>query len=178
LDSFGELRRVHTQLQLIAPFRDLGLVPEPAATPSQISRLEAALGFSLPPSYEQFLLRHNGWRRFFDGVHLLGTHELGHPDHVASARPLLNASLRTRDGAAPQLLPFGVESQMCSIFAFDVNCASAEKPVVAWVGELGIRAGNFPKFMELLAQISAAELHSSSHTGAVNLWPNIASSAA
>ncbi len=178
MDSLAEIRRIQTQLQLLAPFRDAGLVPEPAATPSQLARLEATLGFELPPSYAQFLLRHNGWRRFFDGVHLLGTNEIGHADHAAAARLLLNTTLRTRDGAAPKLVPFGIDSQMCSIFAFDVNCASAEKPVVAWVGELGIRADNFPKFLELLGQIAAAELHSSSHTGAVNLSPNIASSAA
>jgi hypothetical protein len=49
---------------------------------------------------------------------------------------------------------------------------------VAWVGELGVRASNFPDFLKLLADVAAAELHSSSHTAAVNPSPNTASSAA
>ncbi len=174
----SEIRRIHSELSLTQPYRDDGLIPEPAASSAQIARAEARLQMSLPPSYKDFLLRHNGWKRFYDGANLLGVEELGQDRHLRGARSLLRASLPTLDGAAPRLLPFGVDSQMCSIFAFDVNASSAEKPVVAWVGELGVRVSNFPDFMELLAKFAAAELHSSRHTGAVNLLPDTASSAA
>lgn len=176
--ALAEIRRLNTELRRIHPYRDDGLVPNPPATQSQLAELHARLGCALPPSYQTFLLRHNGWSRFFDGVTLLNTTELGQSLHQRAAQLLLDNSLRAPALHSERLLPFGVDAQMCSVFAFDVNCASAEKPVVAWVGELGIRADNFTKFLELLAQIAALELHSSSHTDAVNPARNAAASAA
>ncbi len=176
--SLSRIRRIHTELARSQPYRDDGLVPGPAASSAALERAEARLGVALPPSYREFLLRHNGWERFYDGASLLRAEELGQAKHLEGARSLLRASLPTRDGAAPRLLPFGIDSQMCSIFAFDVNVGSAEKPVVAWVREVGVRTSNFPDFMELLAEFSAAELHSSRQADAVNLMPDTASSAA
>jgi hypothetical protein len=173
-----QIRRIHTELRRIAPFRDDGLVPNPPATAAQIAEAEARLGVELPPSYVTFLLRHNGWQRFFDGAHLLGTAELGQSLHQRAAEVLLRHSMQAGGAAGQRLLPFGVDAQMCSIFAFDVNCASAEKPVVAWVGEIGVRVGNFTNLLELLAQFSAAELHSSSRTDDVNLSRDATASAA
>jgi hypothetical protein len=176
--ALAEIRRLNTELRRVHPYRDDGLVPNPPATRVQLAELQARLGFELPPSYQTFLLRHDGWSRFFDGVTLLGTQELGQSLHQRAAQVLLDNSLRAPEKRAARLLPFGVDAQMCSVFAFDVNCASAEKPVLAWVGELGIRADNFTKLLELLAQIAALELHSSTHTDAVNPSRSAAASAA
>lgn len=176
--ALNELRCLQTELQRLEPYRDDGLIPETAANVEMLNAAEARLAMQLPPSYRDFLLRHNGWKRFFDGAHLLGSHELGQAAHVTAAHTLLGGVLRIRGGEPSRLLPFAVDSRMCSVFAFDVNCASPEKPVVAWVRELGVQRSNFPDFLELLVEIAAAELHSSRLTGAVNLSPDTAASAA
>jgi hypothetical protein len=177
-NHLAEIRRLHTELRRAAPYRDDGLVPNPAATPAQIAAAESRLGIQLPPSYRQFLLRHDGWPRFFDGADMLSVEQLGTGEHLRAARALLQATSSTGASERRRLLPFAVDSQMCSVFAFDVNHASAEKPVVAWVGELGVKSGNFTDFLQLLAEVAAAELHSSQLDSPVNLRTAATSSAA
>lgn len=180
LVHLNEVRRLHTELRRLAPYRDDGLVPKPAATLGQIAQAEARLGFGLPPSYRSFLLRHDGWRRFIDGADLLGTSALGDPRHRRAAALLLGKTLRGSSHGS-RLVPFGIDGHMCSVFAFDVNCAAPEKPVVAWIGEIGVHAANFTDFLKLAAQMAELQLHSlhsSSHTDAVNPSPNIAATAA
>ncbi len=174
----AEIRRIHTELRRSAPYRDDGLVPNPAATPTRIEAAESRLGLQLPPSYRQFLLRHDGWPRFFDGADMLSSEQLGCGEHSRAARALLRATSSTGWGEQRRLLPFAVDSQLCSVFAFDVSHTSAEKPVVAWVGELGVKSGNFTDFLQLLAEVAAAELHSSQLDSPVNLRTAAASSAA
>ncbi|HEX2729993.1 MAG TPA: SMI1/KNR4 family protein [Polyangiaceae bacterium] len=189
LPHLQEMRRLHTELARLAPYRDDGLVPNPSATLPEVAAAEARLGFALPPSYREFLQRHDGWRRFFDGVDLLGTDALGDPRHGRAAKLLLDrGGSLTASGGQRCLAPFGIDAQMSSVFAFDVNCASPEKPVVAWVGELGIEVPNFAAFLKLLAEIAEAELramtqhssglHSSGHTAAVNPLPDTGAVAA
>jgi SMI1 / KNR4 family (SUKH-1) len=178
LVQLNEVRRLHTELRRVAPYRDDGLLPNPSATLGQIAQAETRLGFGLPPSYRAFLLRHDGWRRFLDGADLLGTAALGDPRHLRAAEVLFGKTIRGSSHAPHRLVPFGLDAQMCSMFAFDVNCASPEKPVFAWVGEIGVQVANFTEFLKLAADLAALQLNSSRLTDAVNPTPNIAASAA
>src|SRR5689334_8426983 len=64
---------LHTALSELAPDRNDGLVPNPPATEESLDRAEKRIGQPLPPSYREFLLRHDGWPRFLYGATLLGT---------------------------------------------------------------------------------------------------------
>lgn len=47
------------------------------STMAQIAELERRLGFSLPPSYREFLSLHNGWNGFDGGAKLLAIEDFG-----------------------------------------------------------------------------------------------------
>ena len=174
----AEIRRIHTELARTAPYRDDGLVPNPASTPAKVAAAERRLGLELPPSYKEFLLRHDGWPRFFDGADMLAAEQLGNPEHARAARALLEITSNSFASSPRRLLPFAVDSQLCSVFAFDSNSGSLEKPVVGWVGELGVKVGNFTDFLKLLAEVAAAELHSSRQNAATLQQTSQSSSAA
>jgi hypothetical protein len=174
----AEIRRIHTELQRTAPYRDDGLVPNPAATPARVEAAERRLGFELPPTYKQFLLRYDGWTRFFDGADMLAADQLGNAEHERAAHALLDATSNTFSYRRRRLLPFAVDSQLCSVFAFDLSSEGREKEVIGWVGELGVRASNFTDFLQLLAEVAAAELHSSQLDAAAMGQSRRASSAA
>ncbi len=132
----------HGDLVAFARIRDLGLIPNPAASPLAIKRAEKRLRRTLPPSYRAFLRLHDGWPRFFDGASLLGTATLG---HAASTRtwpappsrppkhqvPDLGPPRRPR---ARSLIPFGADLEGTTLFAFNpaVVQPDGEYEVIAW----------------------------------------------
>ena len=91
-DLLIKIRETHTELSWLQPFRDLGLIPNPAASEVALKRAEKRLEHKLPPSYRAFLALHDGWPRFFDGASLLGTATLGHRKYEDLARAAFEAA--------------------------------------------------------------------------------------
>ncbi|HET7542458.1 MAG TPA: SMI1/KNR4 family protein [Polyangiaceae bacterium] len=168
----GLLRRtkeLQTEILRLAPYRDIGLVPNPGASASAIAAVEARIAQPLPPSYREFLAVHDGWPRFFEGATLLGTANLGKRMYEDMARaafeaaetPVPHLSPPARAQRAP-IVPFGIDLQGTTIFAFNpsVTSADGECEVVAWVNEIGVRRESFTDFLEFVVEMCEAELES------------------
>lgn len=167
-DLVAALRAVQTENLRLAPFRDIGLVPNPGASESAIGLCEERLGLRLPPSYRAFLKCHDGWPRCFDGASLLGAACLGsrlYDDFARAAfaaaetpEPTLGPPSRRR--LFPHIIPFGVDLASTTLFAFNpaVVDADGEYEVIAWINELGMRRESFPGFLELLTELAQYEL--------------------
>ena len=166
--ALGEFRNTQSALMRAAPYRDTGLVPNPAAAEAQIAAAEARLGHRLPPSYREFLELHNGWPRFFEGASMLSASELGTRSYDTLARAALEAAESPLAPEAPHpafrrratLIPFAVDAQATTLFAFNSEHrhADGEMEVVAWVSELGVSAPNFGEFLSLLVRLCQHEL--------------------
>lgn len=164
----AEHRRLQTELLRVAPFRDVGLVPNPAAPPRSIEAAERRLGRRLPPSYREFLSHHNGWPLFYEGATLLGTADLGKRSYDALLRAVFDAADTpvpdvgppSRLGTAPALIPFGIDRQATTLFAFvpDSQRSDGELEVVAWINEIGVRRDGFADLLELVCDLAAADL--------------------
>jgi hypothetical protein len=162
------LRSVQTEILRLAPFRDIGLVPNPGASEQAIQTAEERLGVPLPPSYRAFLARYDGWPRCFEGATLLGTACLGNRMYDEFARaafaaaetpePALGPPSRRR--LFPSIIPFGVDQQSTTLFAFnpEVTNEDGEYEVIAWINELGVRRESFASFLELLIELAEYEL--------------------
>jgi hypothetical protein len=172
LPLVDRLRSTHTEILRVAPFRDFGLIPNPGAAAEAICAAEERLGVPLPPSYRQFLARYDGWPRFFEGASLLGTACLGNRLYDEFARAAFAAAETPEPDLGPpsrrrryeRVVPFGVDLQSTTLFAFDtaVRRADGEYEVIAWINELGIRRDDFPTFLESLLELAEYELESHS----------------
>lgn len=170
LSLLNQIRQCQTEIMRHAPFRDIGLVPNPRASEQALLAAESRLGFALPNSYRAFLSQHDGWPRFFEGATLLGTANIGlrsyddlvHAVFDAAETPLPElappSSFRLR--RRPPLVPFGADLQGTTVFAFNtaVRAADGEFEVVAWVNELGLRRETFTGFLESVLELCEAEL--------------------
>ncbi len=167
-----QIRQHQTEIMRIAPFRDVGLVPNPAAAARAIAAAEQRLGRPLPPSYRAFLTQHDGWPRFFEGASLLGTANLGKRCYEEAARATFDAAETPVADLAPPsrfrprvLIPFGIDLQATTLFAFNPAVADAdgEFEVIAWVNEIGLRRGSFEDFLEMVAELCESELYARRH---------------
>ena len=161
-DLLIKIRETHTELSWLQPFRDLGLIPNPAASEVALKRAEKRLKHQLPPSYRAFLSVHDGWPRFFDGASLLGTATLGHRKYEDLARAAFEAAETPlpelgppRRPRARSLIPFGADLEGTTLFAFNpaVVQPDGEYEVIAWVNELGMRHPSFPAFLEWILEL-------------------------
>jgi hypothetical protein len=169
LDTLETIRQLQSDLMRVMPHRDAGLVPNPAARPAAINAAERRIGMPLPPSYRAFLERHDGWPRFFDGATLLGTRDLGKKTYAELARAALDATetpvsadgppSRIISGKAGDLLPFGIDPDGTTLFAFDPRArrADGEMPVLAWMHELGLRFDSFPALLRAIVELCEAD---------------------
>jgi hypothetical protein len=164
-----EIRQVQSEIMRVMPQRDLGLAPNPRASRTAIARAEQRLGRELPPSYREFLAYSDGWPRFFEGASLLGTAHLGRRTYENLAHAVCEAAETPVPEVGPpsryrctfgQLLPFGVDLQATTLFAFNpqVLRADGEYEVIAWINELGLRRDSFEDFLELVLELNRAEL--------------------
>src|SRR5688500_5704392 len=155
------------ELKRRAPERQIGLAGNPAAPESAIVVAELRLGRRLPPSYREFLAFCDGWPCFFENASLLGTGEIGRPNHVESAGERLLPRGR--------LLPFGADRAGTSLFAFDtsVRLGDGELTVIAWVGGLGLDCRCFTSFLATVLQLSRAELASAKTAGSPDPQPGV-----
>lgn len=166
-DLLISIREAHTEISWLVPYRDLGLVPNPAASDTAIERAEERLGRPLPPSYRAFLKLHDGWPRFFDGASLLGTANLGHRSYEDLARAAFEAAETPVPELGPPsrprvraLIPFGADLEGTTLFAFNpaVTDVNGEYEVIAWVNELGVRQPTFPAFLDFILDLARQDL--------------------
>jgi hypothetical protein len=162
-DLLIKIRETHTELSWLQPFRDLGLIPNPAASEVALERAEERIGRPLPPSYRAFLELHDGWPRFFDGASLLGTANLGHRKYEELARAVFEAAETPVPDLGPpsrprarSLIPFGADLEGTTLFAFNpaVVGPDGEYEVIAWVNELGVRQPSFAAFLEWILDMA------------------------
>ena len=161
-DLLIKIREIHTEISWLQPFRDLGLIPNPAASDVAIKRAEKRLKHKLPPSYRAFLALHDGWPRFFDGASLLGTATLGHRKYEDLARAAFEAAETPLPELGPQrrprartLIPFGADLEGTTLFAFNpsVTGPDGEYEVIACITELGVRHPSFSAFLEWIHEL-------------------------
>jgi hypothetical protein len=166
-DLLIKIRETHTEVSWLQPYRDLGLIPNPAASPLAIKRAEKRLKRSLPPSYRAFLALHDGWPRFFHGASLLGTANLGHRKYEDLARVAFEAAETPvpdlgppRRPRARNLIPFGADLEGTTLFAFNPGVVGpdGEYEVIAWVNELGVRQPNFHGFLEFILDLGEQDI--------------------
>jgi hypothetical protein len=166
-DLLIKIRETHTEISRLSPYRDLGLIPNPAASALAIKRAEKRLRRTLPPSYRAFLQLHDGWPRFFGGASLLGTANLGHRKYEDLARVAFEAAETPvpdlgppRRPRARTLIPFGADHDGTTLFAFNPAVAQpdGEYEVIAWVNELGIRQPSFGAFLEFIVDLGEQDI--------------------
>lgn len=166
-DLLITIRELHTELSWLQPFRDLGLIPNPAASQLAIQRAEERMGRALPPSYRAFLELHDGWPRFFDGASLLGTANLGLRKYEDLARAAFEAAETPVPDLGPPtrpraraLIPFGADLEGTTLFAFNpaITDEHGEYEVIAWVNELGVRYSSFATFLEFIVELGRQDL--------------------
>lgn len=171
MPNFSSLLRrtkeLQTEILRLAPYRDIGLVPNPGASASAIAAVEERIAHPLPPSYREFLALHDGWPRFFEGATLLGTANLGKRMYEDMARAVFEAAETPVPHLAPPsrierapIVPFGIDLQGTTLFAFNPNVirADGECEVVAWVNEVGVRSESFAGFLEFVVEMCESEL--------------------
>ncbi|MEB2313209.1 MAG: SMI1/KNR4 family protein [Sorangiineae bacterium] len=163
----SEIRDVQTELMRLMPHRDAGLVPNPGASREALAAVERRLRCELPLEYREFLALHDGWPRFFEGATLLGTTTLGRQEHEETASAIFAAAETPVHGLGQllgprrrRLLPFGIDPQATTVFAFDFSKPSGGGgcAVVAWIDELGLRRESFQDFLEGVLELCEAEL--------------------
>lgn len=166
-DLLIKIRELHTEVSWLQPNRDLGLIPNPAASGLAIKRAEKRLRRSLPPSYRAFLALHDGWPRFFNGASLLGTANLGHRKYEDLARVAFEAAETPvpdlgppRRPRARNLIPFGADVEGTTLFAFNPGVVGpdGECEVIAWVNELGLRQPSFRAFLEFILEVGEQDV--------------------
>ena len=165
----GRIRATQATLLEDAPYRDTNLVPNEPATADRVEQAERRVGQALPPSYREFLMRHDGWSRFFSGATLLGTRQLGKSSYADLAQavfqsaetpvPTIGPPSSRVSGYPERLIPFGIDSDGTTLFAFDPALADAdgEMPVIAWIHEIGLRSSNFTSFLETVLELCEAD---------------------
>ena len=161
-DKLEQIRHAQLEIMRSAPFKDIGLVPNPAASESAIATAEARLGVRLPAVYREFLALYDGWPRFYEGATLLGTANLGRREYEEVVQSVFRAAETPVPDVGPPsgrtlsrrpLIPFGIDLQGTTLFAFDLTHparASGELPVIAWVNELGFTFADFTAFLDAL----------------------------
>lgn len=146
----------------VAPYRDIGLVPNPRATEVDIAAAEARIGHTLPRSYRRFLSKHDGWPRFYEGATLLSASQLGHGlGKALSEAASCTVRFRTPARTSPKsFVVFGVDPQQTTLFAFNTlkRYPDGEFEVIAWLNELGLKYRGFPEFLAGIEELCLAEL--------------------
>ena len=164
-----DIQRVQRRISRITPYRDFGLKPNAGASEAEIIAAEKRLGRSLPPSYREFLMLHDGWPRFYDGATLLGTQSLGERNHVDAARATFEAAETPVPDYGPPsrtkprvLIPFGIDLAATTLFVFNPAYVDSrgEMEVIAWINEIGLRRSSFRDFLDTVCELCQAELDS------------------
>jgi hypothetical protein len=122
--------------------------PEVSATESAVSEAERVLGFSLDPSYREFLKHADGWRAFYQAVDLFGTSDLIGGARHERAKALLDSLEDTRPECGfsrAELMPIAVSESDIDVFAISKPDSSRPGTVLWFAGGL---IEKFPGFDE------------------------------
>lgn len=166
LRSLPEIRKIKLDLARLDARRGMPVLPPVGATSRAIAGVERKLGRRLPPSYRAFLAEHDGWPQFFAGASLLGARHLARGTYVDLGRLMLGAFDERTDrsddasvGSTASLLPFGIDAQAETIFAFDSSVEiEDELEVVILVNDVGERLPSFAAFVAFVREALLAEL--------------------
>lgn len=151
-----EIRRKKLDLARLDPRAGMPVLPPAGASPAAIDAVERRLGLPLPPTYRALLEQHDGVPQLYHGTSLLGARPLARGTYVDLARLVIDAP----EGAPVDLVPFGVDAQGETIFAWDRSALreDGEMEIVVWINEIGTRVDTFPAFLELICDMLAAEI--------------------
>jgi hypothetical protein len=130
------------------------LQPPVGARAAAIDLADRRLGRALPPSYRDLLAHHDGVPGLYQGASLLGARALARGTYVDLARLVLEAE------AGTVVVPFGVDDQGETIFAWDTSRgrADGELEIIVWMNEIGERVPSFSDFLELVLEMLRADV--------------------
>ena len=123
----------------------------------EIARLDPRRGMPvLPPSYVEFLSRHDGWPQLLHGTSLLGAHQLARGTFDGVAR----STIEMGDHADAELVAFGCDADGECIFAWDASRRrdDGELEVVVWVNDIGARLDDFPALLDFVDAVLEADV--------------------
>jgi hypothetical protein len=171
----GEIRAKKQQLARLDAGVGLPVMPPDGVSPSEIAVVERALGGPLPPSYRELLAVHDGVPDLYHGASLLAAHHLACGTFAELARSVIARSdPALGEGAGrgrSELLPFGVDHAMETIFAWDLGAPrrGSEPKVVVWMSEIGVQIESFPSFLEFILALLEADVEERLRP----LWPSL-----
>ena len=164
-EAVAELRARKLELARLDPRGGMPIRPPAGASEADILRVERRLGRPLPPSYRAVLAAQDGWPRFYLGASLLGTLPLSRGTFVDVARMVLaDADPVTADATAAShaasYVPFGIDSEAETVFAWDLGAprADGELGVVVLTNDVGVQLDDFPTFLELCLDMLRADI--------------------
>jgi hypothetical protein len=139
--------------------------PEVAATEFQLLEVEKELGYVLDPIYRGFLTYANGWKGFYQTVHLFGTRELKGSAIMKRADQLLQAVEESRidktEFAREDFLPIAASPITRELFIITKPESQAPGVVIWFSAAEAMMFFNFREFflaMTVLNRDAAHEL--------------------
>lgn len=124
--------------------------PAPAASPSRLAEVEAALHRPLDPGYRALLEHADGWPAFYQSVDLFGTTDLlGGPQFLHAQRMLEELDEVSLDASSllrGDLMPIAASRVDTDMFLV-VRGGSAPSGTVVWFGA-GAEVERYPSFEE------------------------------
>jgi hypothetical protein len=174
-DSLRRIRALKLELARLDPRGGMPIAPPAGASEAAMKGVERRLGFALPPSYRALLAVHDGWPNLFSGASLLGVRALARGSFVDVARMVVEEcgrdeagegalqdelDARCRKGWRNSLIPFGIDGDAETIFAWDVEAPrhAGELEVILWTNDIGVRLASFPELVDLVLDMLTAEL--------------------
>jgi hypothetical protein len=139
--------------------------PEVAATERQLLEVEKELGYSLDPIHRGFLTYANGWKGFYQTVHLFGTRELSGSALMKRADQLLQTVEQSRiektEFTKEDFLPIAVSATTRDLFVITKPESQAPGVVIWFSVAESMMFFNFREFflaMTVLNRDAAHEL--------------------
>ncbi len=137
--------------------------PSVAASETQIQSVEQALGLRIEPGYRGFLRYANGWRSFFQGVHLFGVEQLIEGSLRDSANELISgyddAFFRHLGAPREAIVPIAVSPEDKDLFVMVKQGSLLSTPVIWLAGEMVERFESFEQFFQSMLEYSKHDFH-------------------
>lgn len=146
-----EIRALKLELARLDPRAGMPVLPPAGAGPRAVDAVERRIGRPLPPTYRALLAQHDGFPHLYHGAGLLGARALSRATYLDLAHMVIGL---------PDLVPFGVDAQAETFFAWDIGAerAGGELEIVVWINEIGERLESFPALLELVREMLTAEV--------------------
>ena len=157
----AEIRALKLDLARLDPRAGMPVLPPPGAPPSSLIAVERKIGRELPAAYRELLALHDGFPQLYQGASLLSTSQIVRGSFVDIARMMIDlgdSAPASWSHRRPALVPFGIDSQAETIFAFDCGGTSSELGVVLWANEIGVRLDDFPSFLDFVIEMLQADV--------------------